>query len=208
LFELGKFQEIKIPLYEPGAKTYVDVLNAINKSFEEWKFDESRPKFYVKDGKIYMHDMTDDIDDIRVKLPDAIAKYFGFHPDTVFVDQRGFDVSSNIVNEERRLIEQTQHVNTASDMPIEYDNRQLVILLDILENQIYGEIMAPILAQIPWDLKSDIRFKDESVVYLPLNSNVLSYIRVQLTNEQLATISSLTGYTSVIKLHFRPRFCH
>ena len=82
--------------------------------------------------------------------------------------------------------------------------QELLVLINIVENQIYGNRLAPVLVHSPWDFKSDLYVQKSSVAYLPLNCTDVSEIRVTLLNEKLEEII-LNNFSVVLRLHFKPR---
>jgi len=203
MIELNKFQDVLIPMKQPTDKSYESVIRALNESFDEWNFDDSRPIFYLEDGHLYMSPNCED--EIHIQLPPAVCEYFGFPTTEIFIADRGVPVNETIRNEERDKVERQIFPAIASHMPIENDDREILVLLDIIENQIYGECMAPVLQDLQWNLNTDLRKNIDSVLYLPLNCDVVTQIRVTLTDEKLHKLTNLNKYISILKLHFRPR---
>ena len=204
IIEFGQLQEIKIPMKNPSGTSYPEVLRAINKALSELDYDDARPEFKVKDGHIIMEYEDDDI---AIKLPPVISTYFNIPTSTFFVKTSRYPVRDIVREEEIKFNMLHELRSTKSRIPVEQDQRYATILIDIIENQPYGNQMVPVLDQFPWDFKSDMSYKKNSVIYLPLNCDVVSQIRVSLTNEVLQLNPSIKEYNSILRLHFRPRFC-
>ena len=151
--------------------------------------------------------MQVDDDTINIKLPAAIYNYFNIPVKTWMNNKSRVAVGEDVRQQEIVVEDERTYHMSISQMPIEGDDRDVLILMDILENQTYGNALSPVLAHIPWDIESDARVSIDSVLYLPLNCDVVSNIRVSLTDEKLNTISKLNGYVTILRLHFCPRPC-
>ena len=199
LFEFIKFHVVPVAMEKPAGTKYTDVLNSINQSFEKWKFDDIRPRFSIEDGRISVDNITSDV---RIRLPALVNSYFGVPANTVFTSGSRLPIKTELIAEEKdKEYKETVFLPTLN-MPSK--GHELLVLLSILENQIYGTRVLPVLLHIPWDFKSDLYVKNNSVCYLPLNCQDVSEIRVILLNEKLEEIK-LKNFAAVLRLHFKPR---
>ena len=199
LFEFSRYHVVPVAMEKPSGSDYSDVLGAINKSFETWNFDQIRPQFFVENGKISLDNI---MSDVRIKLPALVASYFGLPRNTVFTNGSRFQIKSELIAEEKRK-EYKETVFTPT-VNIPFKGHELLVLLDIVENQIYGGRVCPVLIHTPWDFKTDLFVQNSSVTYLPLNRTDVSEIRVTLVNEKLEEVN-LKDYVVVVRLHFKPR---
>ena len=201
VIEVFKTLEVQIPMDEPSDYSYPEVLNTINSAFTEYNFDNLHPQFVVQDGQIMM--ICEDY--VQVKLPSGVCRYFGIPEEHYFNVAAPMPVNEAIQMAELILIELQQPHMAESKVPVDRNARELLVLIDIIENQAYGNRMVPVLDQISWDYKSAIKAARDPVVYMPLNCDVLSNVRVTLTNEILQILPFLRSHQAVLKLHFRPR---
>jgi len=194
-FKFGRRRNLLLPMNEPSSLDYQKVLEEINKTFSKWKLDDLRPNFKVQDGKLYAENLED-----GVELPQAVIKFFEIPEETVITAEEKVDVGETIVEEEREKEIKTE------EQPIQtthYVSQRILILSDVVENQMYGMQMLPTLGQLPYSDKKNVFETFKSVLYVPLSSEHVYYIRVQLVDEFTAQLSNIKD--TQLTLHFKPR---
>ena len=190
LIEMARYHSLPIFMKEPSqAADYESVLQEINESFAKAEYDDLLPRFQLADGKIFATGIPNDV---IIKLPIAVNRYFGISDDAEFKNGIKFVVQSDIVNKEERL-------DQGEPRP-----RDVLVLLDVIENQVYTSRLAPILDKLRWDINSSVTLEKRSVVYLPVWAQELNFLRVTLVDGLLRNINLPPNYVTTLRLHFKP----
>jgi len=202
VFEFRRYHTIPLAMDEPSSTDIPTILTTINSTFGKWNYDELRPEFTISDGKIAIANIDPGI---RIRLPKILNKFLGIDENAEFNSANHFVLGTNIIEEEKEIEFKETDVEVPVVVPPEPDgDKDILILVDIIQNQMYANKMCPILQQIVWDGKSNIHVSFRSVLYVSLNSEHISFIRVQLRDQYLREIRA-DNFSAILRLHFKPR---
>ena len=88
--------------------------------------------------------------------------------------------------------------------PLPTKPQDVLILLDTVENQMYGSKLLPVVTTVRWDINSDLDVNKQPVTFLPLSSQQISCIQVTFLDINFEKLN-LSDYTATIQLHFKPK---
>ena len=201
--EMGRYQEFSVPMKEPSTLDYHHVIDDINESFTEWNYDDLRPAFKLEDGNMFCENISDcDF----IQLPAKVNEFFGIPSDTKFTRLNRIFVGDKIRQIElQEQDDQTQREISISLPPQPPSAQEILILLDIVENQQYGNKTIPVVQHARWDINSDLLLHPQPVLYLPLCCEHVNCVRVTLTDAYLTPLR-LKNFVTIVRLHFKPRF--
>ena len=199
----GRHHTQLIAMREPSVFDYAAVLQEINNSFVRSNVDDIRPVFKIEDGKIFAESL---MEYASIRLPASVNAFFGLNEDQQFTVDTRIPVGPEINLAERRVEVENSEKNVESDFQVnsESNSQDVLVLLDCLEGQIYGNRIVPVLDQISGDINTGLNFENRSLIYLPLLCQDVDHFRVTITNKKLQELF-LPGYYTVLSLHFRPR---
>ena len=201
VIEMGRYHTLPIFMKEPSSDSYVDVVSEINESFPTATYDELLPQFQVKDGKMFVTNISDDV---ILKLPVAVNRYFGLQEDAEFTSSTVYTVREEIIEQERVLEEKQTEGEVVTDTTKPSGIAEnVLILVDLIENQGFLNRLVPVLQQTVWDLKGDHVAEKRPVVYLPLCCEDVTFVRVTLVDEFLQQINLPANYITRLQLHFK-----
>ena len=203
LIEVGKIRQYKIPLEEPAAYDIPSVIQTLDESFAKWEFENLSPRFKIEDGAMFVENIPDDV---SLTLPTAIYTHFGVEEGATFSRGIRHAVGQKIKETEQRQEDYENQREEIITLPTQPTNEQeVLILLDIVENQQVGNRLAPVIQHCQWDINTSLVFRAKPVLFLGLNCEQVSSIRVSLTDAYLKPFQ-LPGYAKILRLYFKHRF--
>jgi len=118
---------------------------------------------------------------------------------------KDYVLGQELIEEEKKIkFEDTDKEMPPVVPPEPAGDQDVMILVDCIHNQMYANKMCPILQQTVWDSKSNVHIAFNPVVYMSLNSEHISQIRVHLLDQNLREIRA-KGFSTILRLHFKPR---
>jgi hypothetical protein len=180
-FRFQTYADFPIEMNEPINLEIDNVLTEINGSFESNLFGNTEVQFVIANGDIYIQSVI--TEKMSVKLPKAVNKYLGIDENQEFFCNTKVKVGSDIQEqEEEKEIEEEE---IEDKVPADAKPTKLLILSDIVQNQLYGHHVLPILQDVDLskDYKNETRIDFNPVIYLPLSRQHLRQIHINLVDE-------------------------
>ena len=186
---------------EPKSNHVIDVLTELNTSIALQKYSTTNIGFYYADGYIVLNE--DIPENVTVKLPDLLCKYFGIPLQSSFTPGSKFPTEKEVIEEE----EQLEYVHKGESwIKPSTSHQKLLITSNVVKAQLYGDNVIGLLREVVMssDYNNVTRIDFNPVWYLPVCCEGVSVLQVNFMDENLLPVQ-LDGETSVT-LGFRSHY--